>query len=250
MNNESEWVVAIGVLLTVGIVRLVLVNKFKVHEGFVGLLYQAGEFLRVLEPGTHKFYGFDYSMNLVDGRKTQLTIPGQEVLTADNVSIKVSVLLSYRITDADKVMHDVQSYWDEIYGAVQVALREAMGGATADEVLDYRTDIGGRLIASVAPQLAQIGIETITLDVKDVMLPSDLRRAFTDVIKARNEGLATLERARAESAAMRNLANAARLLDNNPSLLKLRTLQAYENGSGDQLTIVGSPLEILKGVDK
>jgi len=247
MNNEIEWAVAIGVLLTAGITRLVLVNKFKVHEGFVGLLYHAGEFVRTLDPGTHKTFGFDYTMNLIDGRKTQLTVPGQDVLTADKVTIKVSVLLSYRITDADKVTHEVRSYWGEIYGVVQVALREAVGGAKADEVLDNRADIGGQLRASVPPQLAKIGIETITLDVKDVMPPSDLRRAFTDVIKARNEGLATLERARAESAAMRNLANAARLLDNNPSLLKLRTLRAYENGSGDQLTIVGSPLEMLKG---
>ena len=205
--------------------------------------------MSTLDAGKHTVYGFDYTMSLVDIRKAQLTVPGQDVLTADNVGIKVSVLLGYRITDAEKATHEVQSFWEAVYGAVQVALREVIGSAKSEEVLTNRTDIGGQLRTRVDPQLAAIGIETITLDVKDVMLPADLRKAFNDVIKARNEGLATLERARAESAAMRNLANAARLLDNNPSLMKLRALQAYEDGGGNKLTITGSPLELLQRLE-
>lgn len=224
------------------------VQNFTVNEGFVGLLYRRGRFLRILPPGRHRLFGYGYDMNVVDGRKTQITVPGQDVLTSDNIGIKISVLLGYRIVDAAKVTHEVQNFWEEIYGGVQVALRESVGSLSADGVLGQRLDIGTKLRERVAPQLSAIGIETLSLDIKDVMLPADLRRAFTDVIKARSEGLATLERARAESASMRNLANAAKLLDNNPSLLKLRTLQTLESG-GDMTLVMGSPFDLTTGIE-
>jgi regulator of protease activity HflC (stomatin/prohibitin superfamily) len=245
-----KWSIAVVGMIAARIAWQAWARKFTVNEGYVGILYQKGRYRRALDPGEHQLFGLGYSMTEIDRRKTLATVPGQEVLTADNITIKFSVLLGYRVTDAAKVMHEVQNSWEVSYGTVQVALRETVAAFPADQVLKNRGDIGTKLREKIVPQLEAIGIETLSVEVKDVMLPAELRTAFTNVIKAHQEGLATLERARAETAAMRNLANAARLVDNNPNLLKLRALQAYETGNGEQLTIIGSPLELLKNEDK
>ena len=250
MDNIMEWTIAAILLIVARVVWKQWSHTFVVDEGYTGLLYQKGQYLRTLEPGEHRLFGEEYHVTPVDIRKTLVTVPGQEVLTADNITIKFSVLLGYRVADAAKVMHEVQNSWEVIYSTAQVALRETVAGFPADEVLKTRGDIGARLREKIVPQLEAIGIETLSVEVKDVMLPAELRKSFTDVIKAHQEGLATLERARGETAAMRNLANAARMLDNNPNLLKLRALQAYETGGGEQLTVIGSPLELLKNQDK
>ena len=92
------------------------------------------------------------------------------------------------------------------------------------------------------PEGAKIGINVLAVEVKDVMLPADLKRAFADVLKAKQEGQAALERARGESAALRNLANAARVLEGNPALMNLRLMQSLSaaQNAGNTL-VVGVP---------
>jgi len=95
----------------------------------------------------------------------------------------------------------------------------------------------------VQPESAKLGVSVLAIEVKDVMLPADLKRAFADVLKAKQEGQAALERARGESASLRNLANAARVLEGNPALMNLRLMQslaATQNGGGNTL-VLGVP---------
>lgn len=186
-----------------------------------------------------------YGVTNVDIRKALVTIPGQEVLTADNVGIKVSALLSYRIADAARVTHEVQSCREVIYGAVQIALREAVGSVNAEALLENRLNVGQQLRKRVAAELDAIGIETLSVEMKDVMLPGELRKAFAEAIKVRKEGVAALERARAESAALRNLANAAKVLDNNPGLMNLRVLQTVANAKDGQSFVFGTGVGLL-----
>lgn len=244
-----DYVAVVAVLIGIALIRANWMPKFEVHEGFAGLLYRFGKLVATLEPGSHQRFGKGFTLEQVDMRRMQLVVAGQEVLTADNVGIKLSVLLTFRYKDAAVVTHEVQNIRDVIYGAVQMASRDAVAELKAEALLENRTEIGTKLRTQVAGDLETVAVEVLALDVKDVVLPGDLRRAFNEVLKARNEGLATLERARSESAAMRNLANAARLLDNNPNLLKLRALQAMEAG-GDKTVVMGSPLDLLTGVAK
>lgn len=115
---------------------------------------------------------------------------------------------------------------------MQLALRAVIGESTAEELLEQRLDRGGRLTELVAERAAGLGLDLFEVDVRDVMLPGDVKSAFTEVLRARAEGRAALERARGESAALRNLANAARLLDGNPGLMNLRLLQAMTEDAG------------------
>ena len=109
---------------------------------------------------------------------------------------------------------------------IVVALRAVAGGVTIEALLGQRLDIGAQLFARVQPDAAKVGINVTAIEVKDVTLPNDLKRAFADVLKAKQEGQAALERARGESASLRSLANAARVLEGNPALQNLRLMQS------------------------
>jgi regulator of protease activity HflC (stomatin/prohibitin superfamily) len=189
------------------------------------LLYRHGRFLRRLDAGRHRLWGTGHAIHRVDLRKATLTLSGQEVLTADNVGLKISLALTWQISDPVKALHEVQNWHDSLYQTVQLTLRSVIAAQTSETLLEKRLEIGAQLHANAAPEAEKIGITLSALAVKDVMLPADLKKLFSEVLKAKQEGIAALERARGETAALRNLANAAKMLEGNPSLQNLRLLQ-------------------------
>jgi hypothetical protein len=114
---------------------------------------------------------------------------------------------------------------------------------TVDELLADRAKVGPAVLERVGSSVARLGVELLGVEVKDLMVPGDLKRLFAGVVAARKEGEATLERVRAETAALRNLANAGRLVEDNPGLLKLRVLQQIGGSSGNtvNLTLAEGP---------
>jgi regulator of protease activity HflC (stomatin/prohibitin superfamily) len=117
-----------------------------------------------------------------------------------------------------------------------------VASVTLEALLGQRVSLGPQLVELITPRAETLGVKIHSAEVRDVMLPSDLRKAFGETLKARQEGLASLERARGESAALRNLANAARLLESQPALTTLRFLQTLE---GKPQTLVMNHLPAL-----
>jgi regulator of protease activity HflC (stomatin/prohibitin superfamily) len=111
---------------------------------------------------------------------------------------------------------------------------------TIDDLLQHRTGVGPAVLERSAEPAKAVGVELVAVDVKDLMFPGPLKRTFAQVVEARQQGLAALEKARGETAALRNLANAARMVESNPSLLQLRLLQQLETSSGNTL-VLGFP---------
>ena len=107
-----------------------------------------------------------------------------------------------------------------------------------ETLLNQRRALAPQLLALVQPEAARIGITVHAVEVKDVMFPAELKRAFAEALKAKQEGQAALERTRGESAALRNLANAARLLEGNPALLNLRLVQSMSAAQASGNTLV------------
>ena len=224
--------------LLVVMVAQPLRRVFCVPEGSAGLLYKHGLFVRRVNVGRHVIWGRGWTMNRVDLRKASSLISGQDVLTAENVGLKLSLVLSYQVDDPAKATHETQNWVGDLYNVAQIALRAVVGGVAVEALLNQRLEISAQLLARVQPEAAKIGINILAVEVKDVMLPADLKRAFSEVLKAKQEGHAALERARGESAALRNLANAARVLEGNPALMNLRLTQSLSAAKNTGNTLV------------
>lgn len=194
------------------------------------LVVQDGTVAAVLGPGRHRRRRRS-SYERVDVRERITTVPAQEVLTADTVTLKVSVALRWQVLDpiAYTAVADAGAV---VYLAVQIALREELATRDAlDVVRSGRAEVGPSLLESARLAAAGVGVAVEDLVIKDIVLPAELRSAYADVLTARQRGQVQLEAARAETAALRSMANAAKLLDDHPALARLRLVQAAKPGS-------------------
>jgi len=203
------------------------------------LLYSDGRFREVLEAGRHRRPRRRRQLVRVSVRPRLLQVAGQEVLTADGLSVKVTLLARTRVADPRRWYEAVEQPDGFVYGELQVAAREEVATRTVDELLADRAALGPRIVEAVREPAAQVGVAVESVALRDLMLPGELRRAATEAATARAQGLAALERARGEVAATRALANAARLVADHPALLQLRTLQAVEAGGATVVLTVG-----------
>lgn len=233
------------IIITIAIAVTVLMfgalkfrHAFVVAEGHAALLYHKGKFVTVLGAGQHIRWGRKFTVALTDLRKTSQVVAGQEVLSADNVGLKASLLVTYQVVDPVKAAHDTQNWLGDLYNAAQVAFRALAGGATIEALLGQRLDLGAQLLARVKADAEKLGVNVIAVEIRDLTLSNDLKRAFAEVLKAKQEGQAALERARGESAALRNLANAARVLEGNPALMNLRLMQSLATAQNAGNTLV------------
>lgn len=131
-------------------------------------------------------------------------------------------------------------YKAELYSAAQLALRRAASEFKVEDLLSVRTQLGEKLLPEVGSAAETIGLKVHAVDCRDIMFPGDLKKTFGEIVRAQKEGQAALARARGETAALRSLANAARMINDNPGLLQLRTLQALACGSGNTV-VLGMP---------
>ncbi len=182
MNNEIIIAIAVAVAVVVAVITAAKFPKirhaFLVPEGYAGLLYHKSKFAEVLGAGRHIRWGRHYTLDAQDVRKASLLVAGQDVLTADNVGLKLSLLVTYQVADPVKAAHETQSWQGDLYNAAQLALRAAVGGVAVEALLSQRLQIGAQLLARVQPGAAKFGINVLALEVKDVMFPADLKRAF------------------------------------------------------------------------
>jgi regulator of protease activity HflC (stomatin/prohibitin superfamily) len=220
--------------------RRKVIVKTTIYDYQRGLKYHKGKFQEVLNPGQYWTFRPTTSILLVDIRPTVLTIHSQEVLTQDNIPIKISLVAVYEIVDPYLATAKVNNYYENLYSILQLTIRRIVGSMKLDELLEKRNTIGESLFEFSRSTVGDLGLHLRSADIKDLMLPPDLKKAYTQVIKAQKEGLAVLEKARGETAALRHLANTAKMLEDNPMLFQLRLLQSVGESSGNTL-VIGSP---------
>jgi regulator of protease activity HflC (stomatin/prohibitin superfamily) len=198
--------------------------------------YDRGRFAQVLGPGRHRYRRRRTVLVPVDLRPRLLTVPGQDVLTQDTITVRISVQLGWQVVDPQRWVESADEPVDLLYAAAHNALRDGVAAVGFDELLAARQALAEQMRQPVTTTAEDLGAAALTLVVKDIMLPAELRQATTQTLLARERGRAELERARAEAAALRSLANTARLLEEHPALLHLRTLQAVGPGATVVLT--------------
>lgn len=215
-----------------------------VQQWQTGLLYRDGQFERDLPPGRHAI--FDPSNRVVVARidtvERQTRFGAIEVISADRFAFRLHLTLAYRISDpraAYEAMQANSSFGDPpgLYDAAAAAALAEVGARGLD-------DVGGDpagTAAAIGARLAIAHVEVLGLTLSRIELPPETRRMLTEAERARRSGLAQLERARGEQAALRSLANAARLVRDNPELAQLRLLQTIESAKGPTTIVVGDP---------
>lgn len=237
MNPSIRFIlVTAAVLLAVYVVRRMF-QRVTVFDYEQGLKYRHGKLLEILGAGSYWTYAPSVKIVRIDIRPKLVAVPGQEIVSSDGVTVKLSLAAMFRIADAKTAVSAIESYQDALYLHLQLALREIVSREPVDDLLSKRNEYGPALLAAVKGNAHAIGLELLSVDVKDIMLPGALKNLFAQSVQARKQGQAALEKARGETAALRNLANAARLVEQNPSLLPLRFLHSLHDSTGNSLVV-------------
>jgi len=227
-------------------------KRITVFEHQKALRYSRGRYVGTLNPGQYGFFPMFTSITPIDVRPEFITIPGQDVLSADGVSLKISLAAEFEIAEPHTAVNKTANFRTALYLSLQMALREIVGKEKIDALMENRSGIPAKLMELTSAKASTYGLKLISADVKDIMVPGEMKKAFAQVVKAQKEGQAALERARGETAALRSLANAARMMDDNPNLLQLRALQALAESSGNMLVfgLPNSPIALAKPTGK
>jgi regulator of protease activity HflC (stomatin/prohibitin superfamily) len=172
-----------------------------------------------------------------------VTIAGQELMTRDKVTLRLTLTVEFAVEDPALATQKVASVRDSVYLAAQLALREFVGTVTLDQLLEGREALTRYLEGEVRPQAARYGVRVERVGVKDVVLPGEMKTLLNRVIEAEKEAAANVILRREETAATRSLVNTARLMTDQPILLRLKELEAMKEIAGqikDVRVVVGS----------
>ena len=186
------------------------------------LVYENGGLAKVLGEGRFLLSKLHRSLQTVtvDMREREKTIVGQEVMTADKVSLRLNCIVKYRIVDALLSVERTCSLEDALYSETQLAVRRRVSSVKLDDLLENRQAQGESMHAEVAPRAEQWGVELVSVDVKDVILPGEMKTLLNRVIEAEKQAAAQVILRREETAATRSQANTAKMLEANPVLLR------------------------------
>jgi regulator of protease activity HflC (stomatin/prohibitin superfamily) len=224
----------------------------EVPDTAFGLLIVDGELVRVLEPGLHAFWKYQRSLKveLVDRRVQAMEVAGQEILTRDKVSLRVNLTALWQVLDVVTARSTLKDFAEFAYKELQFALREAVGARTLDELLGDKGTLDRDIGAAVRAKVAEHGLAIHSVGIKDVILPGEMKTILNQVVEAEKVAQANLIKRREETAATRSLLNTARLMDENPTLLRLKELETLEKVTEkiDKLTVFGGLDGVLKDV--
>ncbi|HTO66659.1 MAG TPA: SPFH domain-containing protein [Bradyrhizobium sp.] len=210
--------------------RPTVVTEAVVENHEAGLLFVEGRLVERLAPGRHAFWvaGRKIEVKRLDLRPIAVEITAQEMLTRDRIALRVTLTAFRRIVDPERLVASVPDVDAWLYRLVQFAIREAVAGRTLDEVLQARATLDAELRSFVSERVGDSGVEVTELGVKDVILPGEIRELVNKVVEAERVAKANLIRRQEETAATRSLLNTARLMEENPLLLRLKELESLE----------------------
>lgn len=212
-----------------------------VGDGQVALTYVDGVLVTAHEPGVYAYWkaGRTVTQRVVDLKRQTMDVTGQEVLTLDRVTIRLNIAAEYRVVDPIKAVHEVKDFADMLYRALQVAFRKTLGTMKLDDILERKGEIDVEAAEKVRTDMTAIGLDVTEITLKDVILPGEMREMLNMVVLAEKEAEANMIRRREETNATRSLLNTAKVMAENPVMLRLKELEALETIAEkvDRLTV-------------
>ena len=201
-----------------------------VAANHAGVCFQDGSYVETLAPGRYAFWKNIAEVKVVpvDLRTLILDVAGQEIMTADKVTLRLNALVTYKIADARASLSVSDDARQALYREAQLVLRALVGARELDGFLTDKDGVVQELEESLRRRVTQIGIEIVSVGIRDVILPGEMKDLLNKVTEAKKAAEANLIVRREETAAMRSQANTAKLLQDNPTLMRLRELEVLE----------------------
>jgi regulator of protease activity HflC (stomatin/prohibitin superfamily) len=226
----------------------------QVSQFNVGVLYVDGKLARLLDAGVHAFYRFgrDMRVEFVDLRLQVVEVAGQEILTKDKVPLRVNLNAGYRVTDVIVAFGKQAKPVDYLYKELQFGLRAAIGTRTLDELLENKGLIDQAVAEHIERRVQGFGLEVDSVGVKDIILPGEMKTILAKVVEAEKAAAANVIRRREETSATRSLLNTARVMEDNPTALRLKELETLEKVTEkiDKISVFGGLDAVLKDLVK
>jgi len=201
-----------------------------VEQGQVGVLFVDGTYTETLPPGRYAFWKNVAKVTVVpvDLREAMLDVAGQEIMTADKVTLRLNAVVTFRVTDALKAVTAADDARQALYREAQLALRAVVGARELDTFLTVKDGVAQELEEILQRRAGELGLAVIAVGIRDVILPGEMKTLLNRVTEAKKAAEANLIARREETAAMRSQANTAKLLEDNPTLMRLRELEILE----------------------
>jgi regulator of protease activity HflC (stomatin/prohibitin superfamily) len=238
---------SLATFLLVGLV--ILISGIKILSEYErGVVFRLGRLVPYRGPGIIYVIPFIERMVRVDMRTLTLDVPSQDVITRDNVSVKVNAVLYFRVLDPSKALVEIENYLFATSQLAQTTLRSVCGQAELDELLSEREKINTDLQEIVDTHTDPWGIKVSMVEVKHIDLPQEMQRALAKQAEAERERRAKVINAEGEFQAAQRLADASAIIEQHPVALQLRYLQtlseiATENNS---TTLFPIPIDLLR----
>ena len=241
-----ETVVFVLIILLLFLSSVKQINQYE-----RGIKFSFGKFSAVLEPGWRIILPIVQSCSKIDIRTKAVDVPDQEAITKDNVSTKISVVIYYKVIDASKAVLEVEDFFFAVHQLAQTTMRNVVGEVELNELLANRDKIAERIKEIVGETSTSWGLEVISVELKDIILPEDMKRTMAKQAEAEREKRATIINSEGEVIAAQNLAKAAQTMAGSPGALHLRTLNSINDISSDQSNTVVfvTPIEVLRAVE-
>jgi len=216
-----------------------------------GVKFTLGKYTGIMKPGLNILIPILQSYRRIDIRIKTVDIPKQEVMTKDNVPVRVNAVVYFQVKDPEKAVLNIQDYVYAVAQYSQTALRDIIGNKSLDEVLSNRDEIADEIEIVVDKETDPWGLNVTGIKMQDVELPENLKITMAKQAEAERERRGVVIKALGEVEASDNLAKAAATLSNSPGALHLRTLNTLNDLSSDQsnTVIFALPIEVLKAFE-
>lgn len=202
--------------------------RVEAHERV--LLFRDGDLVEQLDAGLHVFWkgAGAIAWKAIDLREQVADVAGQEIMTADKVTLRVNLVVTYQVADAIKAVTVVSDHAQSLYRQAQLVLRAAVGTRPLDTLLADKDAVGAEVRETLATRAAEFGVAVRAVGLRDIILPGEMKTILNQVIEAQKQSEANLIRRREETAAARSQANTAKLMADNPVLLRMKELEALQ----------------------
>ncbi len=215
-----------------------------VYEYERAILFRLGKYVRVLGPGLRIILPVIDRVVKIDVREQPMEVPPQEIITKDNVTVRINAVVFFKVYDADKAFIEVSDYYGAVLQLAQTTLRNVIGQSDLDEILIHREELNEKIRQIVDQITERWGIKITVVEIKDIELPDTMKRAMARQAEAERERRAKVIHAEGEYQAAERLTEAAKIMASNPYTLQLRFLQVLQDIAVEKNSTIVFPVPI------